>query len=117
MSMNKKEQAEVERLKTLLSLRFTADVLPDIPKPESGQNLVKGWSFNSYSGRVEKSCSTCIYHGDGWDKTSSQNPIEQYSTPVLACRAMRREVEERCARELRKIDRKIEALENGETND
>jgi hypothetical protein len=106
--MTKKELAVIEELKIKLALRITENVKPDIPKPESGQTLVKGWSFNSYSKRVEKSCSTCIYHGDGWEKTSSQNAIEQYSTPILAYRAMRREVEKRCARELREIDIKIE---------
>jgi hypothetical protein len=114
MSMTKKELAEVERLKTLLALRFTPDISPDIPKPESGQGeskIVNGWSFNAYSRRVYKSCSSVVYHGtDKWDKTESQHPIEQYSTPLLAYKAMRREVEKECARNLRDIDRKIEEL-------
>lgn len=116
MSMTKKEQAEVEALKTRLAFRFTEDIMPDIKKPELGQSLVKGWSFNSYSKRVGKSCSTRIGHGDGWEKTSSQNPISQYSLPILAYKAMRRELENRFALELREIDRKIEALEKEALN-
>jgi hypothetical protein len=116
MSMNKKEQAEVEKLKTRLALRFTEDVKPDVPKPEvepgSGK-IVNGWSFNSYSKRVEKSCSSSMYHSNGlWNKTDSQYPIEQYSMPILAYKAMRREVEERFAAELRAIDRSIELLDS-----
>jgi hypothetical protein len=111
MSMTKKEQAEVEALKIRLALRFTEDVKPDIPKPESG--IVNGYSFNSFSKRVEKSCSSPIGHNCGrWDKTDAQYHIAQYSSPMLAFRAMRREVEECFARELREIDRKIEALES-----
>lgn len=111
MSMTKKELAEVERLKTLLALRFTENVLPDIPQPTSEQGIVNGWSFNAYSRRVDKSCSTFLYHSWGqWDKTDSQQSIEQYSTPLLAYKAMRREVEKECARTLRDIDRKIEEL-------
>jgi hypothetical protein len=115
MAMNKKELAEIERLKTLLALRFTADILPDIPKPISGRDegsIINGWSFNSYSRRVYKTCSSTIYHGtDKWDKTESQYPIEQFSSPILAYRALRREVEKECARNLRDIDRSIEKLE------
>jgi len=109
--MTKREQAEVEALKTRLALCFTDDVMPDIQEPESGQSLVKGWSFNSYSKRVAKSCSTCISHGDGWEGASSREAIAQYSTPVRAYKAMRRELEKRFALELREIDAKIEALE------
>jgi hypothetical protein len=114
MAMNKKELAEVERLKTLLALRFTADVLPDIPKPGSGSGIVNGWGVNNYSRRVYKTCSSVVYHGTNkWDKTELQNPIEQYSSALLAYRALRREVEKECARNLRVIDRKIEELEAG----
>jgi hypothetical protein len=112
--MTKKELAYIESLKIRLALRFTEDVNPDIPKPVTGRGegtIVNGWSFNSYSMRVYKSCSSSTYHGtDKWNKTESQEAIEQYSTPLLACRAMRREVEERMARELRKIDAEIERL-------
>ena len=116
MSMTKKEQAEVERLKTRLALRFTEDVKPDIPEPESGipgLPIINGWSFNSYSKRVVKSCSSTIFHGNGqWDKTDSHYAIEQFSMPILAYKAMRRELEERYARELREIDRSIELLDS-----
>jgi hypothetical protein len=109
MSMTKKEQAEVEALKIRLALHFTSDVNPDISRPDSGQGIINGYNFNSYNKRIEKSCSTSYSHGNGqWDKTGSQNAIAQYSSPILAYRAMRRELEDRFARELREVDIKIE---------
>jgi len=114
MSMTKKEQAEVEKLKVRLALRFTEDVKPDMPAPGYDfRGFSNGWTFNSYSKQVEKSCSSSIFHGRGqWNKTTSQGAIAQFSMPILAYKAMRREVEERCAHELREIDRSIELLDS-----
>ena len=113
MSMTKKEQAEVERLKTRLALRFTEDVNPDIPGNAGLSQITNGYSFNSYTKRVEKSCSDGFNHNLGeWNKTRFRGDIDQYSMPVLAYKAMRRELEERFARELREIDRNIELLDS-----
>ena len=110
MAMNKKQLAEMEELKTLVSFRRTEEIFPDLDIPEHTQHkLVLGWGFNSYTYRAYKSCSSSIYHGEGWERTSTQNPIKQYSSELLALKAMRFEVEMRLAKELRKIDLLIES--------
>jgi len=107
--MNKKEQKLVEDLKIVAALRWTDGAEKDIPKPRSEDGLVSGYVFNSYSYRVEESCSNSVCHGRGRsDKTTSQNPIEMFSSRLLALKAMRHEVELRLAIELRKIDLLIE---------
>jgi len=111
MAMNKKEIELVEDMKTKLALRFTEEILPDIDKPSSEKmyEIINGWSFNSYSLRIEKSCSSSHFHSiSNWDKTTSQQGIKQYSSRLLALKAMRHEVELKCAKELRKIDLMIE---------
>lgn len=109
MAMNKKELAHVEYLKERLALCFTPELNPDVPRPGEGDGLVKGYSFNAYSRSISKSCSSFLWHAIGrWDKTDAQNPIEQYSTRLLALMAMRNVIEMRCARELRSVDIMIE---------
>jgi hypothetical protein len=112
MAMNKKEQEYVESLKTELAFRRTLLVEPDLDIPESWNEIVNGYSFNAYSIKVEKSCSSGGYHNLwGWDKTTSHKGIRQYSTRLLALKAMRYEVEKDCAKKLRNIDKLIEAEE------
>jgi len=119
MAMNKKEQAVVEDLKLKLALRYTESVEKDIPIPTYGScvdnKLILGYSMNSYSKEVTPSCSSVTGHNTcGTDRTRSQFAIAQYSTRLLAYKAMRNEVEKRCAKELREIDRLIEKeIENG----
>lgn len=115
MAMNKKEVEYVEELKTKLALRFTEKIEPDMERPDYGSNkIVNGWSFNSYSMSVNKSCSSCISHSlHGWDKTTSQNSIRQYSSRLLALKAMRNEVELKCAANIYKIDKMIESESAG----
>jgi len=113
MAMNKKEKALVEDLKTYAALRHTADVKPDVPIPESlSQELSKGYlpvGHLSDMARVEPACSSSVHHGIGrQDKTSSQRPVELYSTRMLALRKLRYDAEQECARRLRRIDRMIE---------
>lgn len=109
MAMNKKELAYVESLKERLALCFTPEVAPDVPRPGVDDGLVIGYSFNAYSREVRKSCSSYLWHAVGsWDKTDAQGAIEQYSTRLLALRAMRNAIEMRCARDLRGIDIMIE---------
>ncbi len=119
--MNKKEQALVEKLLTQSALRATSEVKPDVPIPESWSELVKGWkpiAAASTSARVEQSCSTGGYHAIGsWKDTRSQQPIKQYSTKLLALKALRWEVEQDCAHRLRVIDRQIEAEETNPTHE
>ena len=117
--MTKKEQAIVENLLTQSALRATSEVKPDVPIPGKWGELVKGWkpvASTSNSARVEKSCSCAGFHSVGsWDgQGKSQRPIQQYSTKLLALKALRWEVEQDCASRLRSIDRQIEAEEAAE---
>ena len=113
MAMNKTEQSMVEDLKTKLALRWTDNVKPDLAPPTEISKIINGYGFNRYTRSVSKSCSSCIYHSDyQWDKTSSQNAIHQYSTELLAYKALRHSLEKEYAGYLRGIDKKIELLEN-----
>ena len=110
MAMNKKEKDYVEELEIKLALRFTEPVEKDLFPDEDYKIIVNGYSYNSYSQRVEKSCSTKMNHSlSGWDKTTSQNGIKQYSTKIKALKAMRHEMEINFAKALYKIDKLIEA--------
>lgn len=109
MVMTKKEKKMVEDLKTKLALRFTEQVKPDIDYPKIEDDLINGYQFNSYRKEIYKSCSTSYSHGTRqWDKISSQQPIQQYSSKLLALKAMRNEVEKQCAIDLRSVDILIE---------
>jgi len=115
MPMNKKEKEKLEKLLTISALRYTADVVPDVPPPSTSDSLSTGFihvgSFSN-SPRVEKACSSSCYHSVGRvDKTDSQGARFLYSTELQAAKALRRAVEKDCADRLRKIDRMIEALE------
>jgi len=115
MAMNKKEKAYVEKLETLAALRHTdgaeKDVLP--PLVSFSDELTKGYTFNSYAKRVDESCSSFMSHSkNGNTKTTSKGSISMFSTETLAYKAMRKELELRCAKELRAIDLLTEAAKN-----
>ena len=106
--MNKKEQQMVEALKTKLALRFTESINADVLIPIDDK-IVNGYNQNSYSMRVEKSCSNGFCHSIGkWNKTDNRNPIAQYSSRLLALKAMRNELENMYANKLRQVDLMIE---------
>ena len=114
MAMNKKEKQHIEDLKeiiemrdTLLALRHTNRVLPDIDIP-TGNNLVNGYSFNAHRIEAHESCSSSVSHGSIHGKTSTQRPIEQYSTLVLALKALRHEMELLYSKKLRSVDLMID---------
>ncbi|HEY3494771.1 MAG TPA: hypothetical protein VGK73_08805 [Polyangiaceae bacterium] len=107
--MNKKEQAEVEELRTRLALRFTdADTEPDIPAP-TFENLTRttGYIFNTYSMTIDAMWSEASRHGQIGSISARQLAIPLYSTRLRALRAMRRAVELECAKRLRVIDIQI----------
>lgn len=110
MAMNKKEKQELEDLKIKCALRFTEPVEKDVDIPELySDTIANGWGFNVYTATVYKTCSSSIYHNSrGWDVTNSQQPIRQYSTKLLALKALRNATEQDCAKKLRKIDIMIE---------
>lgn len=87
--MTKKEMAEMEALKTRLALRFYPEVEPDIEIPGFGEGIKNGWLPNVYSRRVEKACTSSVYHNfGGWDKTTTQCPRRLYSTEKKAYEAL-----------------------------
>ena len=94
-----------KKLAVAAAFHRTAPVIPDVPPPEFGVGIVNGWSINAHNCTYYKSCSSSIGHGiRRWDKTTSQNPIHQYSTESMAKRALRWHAEEKAAEMLWKID-------------
>ena len=115
MAMNKKEKAYLEKLEILAALKHTdgaeEDVLP--PLVSFGDELTKGYTFNSYAKRVDESCSSYVSHSKiGNTKTTNRGSISMFSTKTLAYKAMRKELELQWAKELRAIDLLIEAAKN-----
>lgn len=82
-------------------------------KPSDGHlpELTKGWDYNSNgdSFSVYKACSSSIYHGFGWEKTSAQRPLTMFSTEMLAMKALRYSMAEKYASNLAEVDAKIAA--------
>lgn len=123
MVMNKKEKLHLDSLQNEIRIlrrtievmaadKTTHEVLPDLAPPDNW-DLVKGYSFNSHTGSVMKSCSSVTGHNKGNDeKTQSQNPIRQYSTELLAYKGLRYEVEQKWLKQLADIDKMIYQLEH-----
>ncbi len=118
--MTKKEIAKYEALLTEAALRYTARVEPDILAPNPGERtkgsgVLNGYLYNSYSVRVEPSCTSSIHHSFGQhDKTTSHGARDLYSTPLLATLAMRNEIERESAKILRQVDVLIEKLRSAQ---
>lgn len=114
MSLNKKEQAELEALKLDLAMERAMHrsqlVVRDLPPPDIWEALSKGWNYAPFHdvGRVEKYCSSRSSHGIGWETTRSQNPRHLFSTELLALQALRHELAEGYAKNLARIDALIE---------
>lgn len=119
MAMNKKEQAEMDRLRGELlvakAFRFTEPVEPDLMPPESykDEDAVRGWGFNSHDeGRVYKAMTTSQSNTQDWTREDRlswrQGAIRLYSTKLLALRALRNALEGIYARKLAEVDRRIE---------
>ena len=114
MSMNKKELAQMDELRRELRIarawKLTEPVETDLQPPNFGGPLVKGFLFNSYSMQVEKACTDYVHHSWGRDdKTDSQGTYSLFSTPLLALRAMRYQIERECIAKLAQVDEMIEA--------
>lgn len=111
--MNKTEQREFEKLKTMLALKIWPEVLPDVQPPianiDNFGKLTTGYVFNSYSKNVCVACSSSTSHAIGQtDKTTSQQPISMYSTKKLAIKAMLHELSMRFAHEMRQVEKMLE---------
>lgn len=113
MAMTKKEKEYVDglllELKRAKAFRQTNEVLFDVAPPTDWRT-VEGWSYNLHTRTVYKTWSTSVCHGHGDIKSSrQQRSISQYSTRLLALRALRHDVEQRFIAELMKIDDQIHA--------
>lgn len=109
--LNKQQQGELDNLRQALAVALawtrTKPVERDLAPPKNG--LSNGWDARAYGGeyRVDKACSSSVSHGDGWERTTSQNPLWLFSTRELALRAVRYELEQQCAKTLALIDEQI----------
>ena len=103
----------------LSALHWTNAIEFDLPKPGPGSALrVEGWSFNLYrvlhgygsfdSSCVEATWSTSISHGiQSSPHSGTQQGTAQFSTKVLALRALRCALENWAAEKLDQIDQSI----------
>jgi hypothetical protein len=123
MAMNKKEKLHVESLENgirvlqrtidvMLADKTTKEVLPDLEPPDNWDGFLKGYSFNTHTGKVSPSCSSSTGHCRTSDKkTQSQCAIRQYSTELLAYQGLRYEVEQKWLQQLADIDKIIQKLQ------
>ena len=122
MSMTKKEKAAfdaaIKESQLLAALRFTQPVERDVKPPSEWKcEYSEGWDFNAHSARVWQGWSTTVSHGTGpapkkGDRhyNGSQNARSMFSSEVLALRAMRYEMEQKFAEQLRQVDDRIKAV-------
>ncbi len=130
MAMTKKEQAEMERLRTDLAMA-RAMRWPDYPKPEPmtreqikenlveggerygrRQEVARGWFYNAYLGGYSQptatyGCSDGLNYNSEGDTTSTQNMGRMYATKFEALCALRLDLTEQVARLLAGVDRQI----------
>ena len=113
-------QAKFEKLQNerdlLAAFHRTQPVEPDIDAPVNG--YVRGFTYNAHSVRVLHSISTSCHHSSNdlcsgpCAETTSQRPIRQYSTKLLAAKALRWAVEQDCAKKLAEVDKLIRRFED-----
>ena len=115
MAITKKERAEFDaailKASTLAALRWTSPVEPDLMPPTVWKEVVTGWLYNSYNSCIYQTWSTTINHGSGdysEGAYASQKSVKQYSTRILALKALRYDTELKNARELLRIDKMID---------
>ncbi len=88
--------------------RAALPIHPDVAPPESDGVLSVGWHFNTHNLRLEKGCSSNVYHSDyKTDETTTQGTRWFYSTKRLALLAMRAAVELEHAERIERINRMI----------
>lgn len=117
MAMNKKEQAEMDRLRDELriakSFRFTETVEPDVMPPVAygKENAINGWYMNPHNGSVCLAATSSAAHTTSPEiirAAWTQGSKKLYSTRLLALKAGRCAMEQKFAKLLADIDRKIE---------
>ncbi len=113
MAMTKAERAEMERLREELALaralRYSGMQAPTMNAiPTEG--VVNGWSFNAYTGGVERMWSEPNAHGYGahpgtnGERHASRDGRRTYATRREALIGLRLATEEQCAKKLAAID-------------
>lgn len=119
MAMNKREKVQFENAirEAALNraLRWSEpEQEPDVPIPGYMDDLSRGWMPKDYYIRSDHrdyawpACSSNAGHGTGWAKTTTQRPVELYSTKLLALRAARAKAEKQFAKILAEIDHEIQ---------
>ena len=85
------------RIKIDASARKDQPVYRDLPPPTKLDTLSRGWDFNphsllsNYGARdvAFPACSSCVHHGNGWERTSTRGKKTLFSTRKLALLAAR----------------------------
>jgi len=85
------------RLRVAASARKDQPVHRDLLPPTKLDTLSRGWDFNPHSllsnyGAREvafPACSSCVHHGNGWERTSTRGKKALFSTRKLALLAAR----------------------------
>ena len=120
--LNAKDDQIRQRDEKILALSFTQEipmeVHRDLPPPEGFRELSKGWDFNVHrvmnrwgsSSAVFKACSSCVHHGEGWERTCTQRPVHLFSTERLAWMALRSAVLQQYGETLHAIEKRIAEL-------
>lgn len=116
-------QAKFEDLQNerdlLAAFHRTQPVEPDIDVPTFNEKDKRGFNFNAHTRVVLHSISSSTGHANGHiedgpcKRTTSQRPIRQYSTKLLAAKALRWAVEQDCAKKLAEVDKLIRRFEGG----
>lgn len=120
MPMTKKERAEydaaIHRAELLAALRWTEEVLPDVPPPdESAPRGTETHGFTIYaSSNIAPMKSSAFDHSNESDtEFRYRDPIALFSTKLLALKAHRHAVTKESAEKLLAIDDRIKAAEKG----
>lgn len=119
MAMNKKEKVQfdnaIREAALNRALRWSEpEQEPDVPAPGYMEELSRGWMPKDYYIHSDRrdyawpACSSAVGHGTGWVKTTTQRPVELYSTKLLALRASRAKAEKQFAKILAEIDHEIQ---------
>lgn len=96
----------------------TPKVERDLPPPDSYNGMTRGWDFNTHALKngsawrgscVDKCCSSSLYHGFGWEKTSSQRPLHLFSTERRAWLAAKSDFIKWAAETVQYCDKQIAA--------
>lgn len=122
MAMNKKELAEMDKLRRDVdlarALSWPSYSMPkamtkaEIDDRAPGVGATPGWFWNKYEESVNLGCSNGYSHNSSGPKTSTQGMGRMMRTRLQALQALRIEVTVSCAERLARIDAMIKAEES-----